>query len=283
MIALEKDDVGPTIGKGGSNIRALQADSGVLDITVVTEKDVGAEGGGGRGRGRSRGRGRGRGRMRGRGPPAPDPSLTAGVDPPYLVVTGTRPSIEKLRQMIEGQIAEREEEANTVKHRLRVNNIPDDFDDEILGEEFEQFGEIREAKVVINGTTGESRGFGFVTFAHRDDMEAAMEEMDGMDVDGYTMAVFEDTGPPGPGGPRGPNYQRQNYQQQRKPDVGSKCYVGGLDFDVGDEALTQAFSGFGCVPSALPPYVSDTRHDPADNYSNPLPNWLCSVEHCPCR
>ncbi len=96
-----------------------------------------------------------------------------------------------------------------------------------------------------------------------------MEEMDGMNVDGYTMAVFEDTGPPGPGGPRGSHRERQSYHQRRKPDVGSKCYVGGLDFDVGDEALTQAFSGFGCVSSTLCPCVSYTLHDPVDNFSNP--------------
>lgn len=154
--------------------------------------------------------------------------------------------------MIEEQVAEREEEASTVKHRLRVNNIPDDFDDEILHQEFEEYGEVSQAKVVIDAKTGESRGFGLVTFVHRDDMEAAMEEMDGMEIDGFILSVVEDTGPPGAGGGRGarPPFQRayQQPQQQRKPDVGSKCYVGGLDFDVGDEALTQAFSGFGCVP-----------------------------------
>ena len=31
-------------------------------------------------------------------------------------------------------------------------------------------------------------------------MEDAIEEMDGIEIDGYLMRVFEDTGPPGPGG-----------------------------------------------------------------------------------
>ena len=53
------------------------------------------------------------------------------------------------------------------KHRIRVNNLPDDFDDEILSEEFVPFGTVSEAKVIMDKETGESRCFGFVTFDDR--------------------------------------------------------------------------------------------------------------------
>ncbi len=76
-----------------------------------------------------------------------------------------------------------------------------------LRQAFERFGEISEAKVVLDRDSGRSRGFGFVTFTQDDAARSAMSEMDGVQLDGRNIKVneAEEKGPrTGGGGGRGP-------------------------------------------------------------------------------
>jgi len=50
---------------------------------------------------------------------------------------------------------------------------------------------VTEAKVITDRETGRSRGFGFVTFDDGEAGQKAMEEMDGVDLDGRTIRVSE--------------------------------------------------------------------------------------------
>ena len=63
--------------------------------------------------------------------------------------------------------------------------------DASLGEAFEQFGEITEAKVITDRETGRSRGFGFVTFVDAAAADTAIAQMDGQALDGRTVRVNE--------------------------------------------------------------------------------------------
>ena len=56
--------------------------------------------------------------------------------------------------------------------------------DDGLRQAFDRFGEVSEAKVIMDRETGRSRGFGFVSFANDDHCQAAMREMDGAQLDG---------------------------------------------------------------------------------------------------
>ncbi|MCB9704336.1 MAG: hypothetical protein H6711_20780 [Myxococcales bacterium] len=56
---------------------------------------------------------------------------------------------------------------------------------------FEQFGPVTEAIVVLDRETGRSRGFGFVTFASRDDGTRALKEMNGAMLDGRAIRIDE--------------------------------------------------------------------------------------------
>ena len=63
--------------------------------------------------------------------------------------------------------------------------------DDGLRQAFDRFGQVAEAKVIMDRETGRSRGFGFVSFDDDGQGSAAMSEMDGAQHDGRTIKVNE--------------------------------------------------------------------------------------------
>jgi RNA recognition motif-containing protein len=87
--------------------------------------------------------------------------------------------------------------------KLFVGGLSWGTTDEGLQGAFSRFGEIVEAKVIMDRETGRSRGFGFVTFANDEGAASAVAEMNGADLDGRSIKVndAEDKGfRPGGGG-----------------------------------------------------------------------------------
>lgn len=76
--------------------------------------------------------------------------------------------------------------------KVFVGGLPRNADDGDLEAAMSHFGHIEEAKVVLDRETGESRCFGFVTFADEDDAQAAIEEGE-VEVLGRTAAIEEAT------------------------------------------------------------------------------------------
>ncbi|MCA9652565.1 MAG: RNA-binding protein [Myxococcales bacterium] len=89
-----------------------------------------------------------------------------------------------------------------MSNKLFVGGLSWNTDDQGLRSAFERFGEVSEAKVVLDRETGRSRGFGFVTMAAADGAQTAMREMDGHELDGRSIRVNEanDRGGGGGGG-----------------------------------------------------------------------------------
>jgi len=73
--------------------------------------------------------------------------------------------------------------------KLFIGGLSWDTNDETLKAAFEKFGDITDAKVIVDRATGRSRGFGFVTFQSNDDAIAAREEMNGQEIDGRQVRV----------------------------------------------------------------------------------------------
>ena len=63
--------------------------------------------------------------------------------------------------------------------------------DDGLRTAFEAFGEVEEAKVIMDRDTGRSRGFGFVTYTDDGVADEAISKMDGASLDGRTIRVNE--------------------------------------------------------------------------------------------
>ncbi|MCS6856183.1 MAG: RNA-binding protein [Sandaracinaceae bacterium] len=75
--------------------------------------------------------------------------------------------------------------------RLFVGGLSWGTTDESLRSAFERFGEVLEAKVIVDRETGRSRGFGFVTFADPQAAQAAAKEMNGAVLDSRVINVGE--------------------------------------------------------------------------------------------
>jgi len=72
---------------------------------------------------------------------------------------------------------------------MYVSNLSFHTTDEGLKALFEPFGAVDSAKIIMDRTTGQSRGFGFVEMASSDEANAAMKGLDNKDVEGRQMSV----------------------------------------------------------------------------------------------
>ena len=93
-----------------------------------------------------------------------------------------------------------------MSNKLFVGSLSWNTDDHGLAAAFERFGEITDAKVITDRDSGRSRGFGFVTFADSSAAQNAVQEMNGVELDGRSINVDiaqERGGGGGGGGRRG--------------------------------------------------------------------------------
>ncbi|MGC6514693.1 MAG: RNA recognition motif domain-containing protein [Myxococcota bacterium] len=91
--------------------------------------------------------------------------------------------------------------------KLFVGGLAWATDDASFFDAFSQFGEVSEAKVILDRETGRSRGFGFVTFADAEAADEAIKAMDGAELDGRTIRVNEAQERRGGGGGGGEMWQ----------------------------------------------------------------------------
>ena len=88
--------------------------------------------------------------------------------------------------------------------KLFVANISRDCTEDELNEAFSKCGEVKSLKIIKDRDTGQSRGFGFVEMANREDGERAIQELHEKEVHGRALVVNEAREQQaGRGGPRG--------------------------------------------------------------------------------
>jgi len=74
-------------------------------------------------------------------------------------------------------------------HKVYVGNLAWSVTSDALREAFNKKGNVLGAKVILDRETGRSRGFGFVSFPSEAEVEAALSEMDGLEVEGRSIRV----------------------------------------------------------------------------------------------
>jgi cold-inducible RNA-binding protein len=75
--------------------------------------------------------------------------------------------------------------------KLYIGNLPFSATDADLREVFGQHGTVTDAIVMMDRTTGRSRGFGFITMSTPDEGHAAITALSGADLGGRKLTVNE--------------------------------------------------------------------------------------------
>lgn len=72
---------------------------------------------------------------------------------------------------------------------IYIGNLTPDTTEEEVRQAFEAFGEIASVKIIRDGATGESRGFGFAEMPNEEQAKAAIEAMNGKELKGNALHV----------------------------------------------------------------------------------------------
>ncbi|MCK5674422.1 MAG: RNA-binding protein [Spirochaetales bacterium] len=75
--------------------------------------------------------------------------------------------------------------------RLYVGNLPFSQNDETLKDLFTDFGTVDNAKVITIRNSGRSKGFGFVEMSTEEEALAAIEKMNGKNIEERELIVNE--------------------------------------------------------------------------------------------
>ncbi|KAI3985089.1 hypothetical protein MKX01_027175 [Papaver californicum] len=87
------------------------------------------------------------------------------------------------------------------RSKLFVGGLSYNTDDQQLKEAFDSFGEVTDARVIMDRDTGRSRGFGFVSYTSEENASQALSSMDGQDLGGRSIRVsYANERPPRTGG-----------------------------------------------------------------------------------
>ncbi|KAK4272872.1 hypothetical protein QN277_021368 [Acacia crassicarpa] len=74
-------------------------------------------------------------------------------------------------------------------NRVHVGNLAWGVDNLALENLFAEQGKVLEAKVIYDRESGRSRGFGFVTYSTAEEVDSAIESLDGVDLNGRAIRV----------------------------------------------------------------------------------------------
>ncbi|RAL38342.1 hypothetical protein DM860_002320 [Cuscuta australis] len=89
-----------------------------------------------------------------------------------------------LRVNFSNQPQSREPLHAETEHKIFVGNLEWSVTSDVLRQSFEKCGNVVGARVLYNGETGRSRGYGFVSYETRGEMELALESLNGMELEG---------------------------------------------------------------------------------------------------
>ena len=75
--------------------------------------------------------------------------------------------------------------------KLYVGNLAYGVSSSDLQQMFEEFGTVNSAQVIMDRDTGRSKGFGFVEMGSDQEAQAAIDALNGKNVDGRNLTVNE--------------------------------------------------------------------------------------------
>jgi len=141
-----------------------------------------------------------------------------------------------------------EREKNEVGTKVYCGNISFETTKETLTEEFTKFGNVLDVYLPVDTRTGFKRGFAFIRMENEADATAAIENMNGMLLEGRTVEVNISL----PRGQAPPKRERVRFEAR------TKIYVGNLPFDTTTDSLSTIFYNYGSVLDCYLPTDMDS-------------------------
>lgn len=111
--------------------------------------------------------------------------------------------------------------------RLFIGGISRDLEDEELKSKFMDHGKITDF-ALMKDENGNSRGFGFITFAKKEMADAAIAALNGQRIKGRPLGVRDADAP------------KEDKPRQKRPD-GARIYVGNIPFKATEDELAALF------------------------------------------
>ncbi len=94
---------------------------------------------------------------------------------------------------------------------IYVGNLSWNLKDQDLTNLFASHGEVVSAKIVTDKFTNRSKGFGFVEMANDEEAQAAINALNGTEVDGRNIVVNESRPKPEGGGAGGGGFKKRSF------------------------------------------------------------------------
>ena len=91
---------------------------------------------------------------------------------------------------------------------IYVGNISYSTNETMLEQSFSAYGTVDSARIITDRDSGRSKGFGFVEMSDQSEAQAAIEALNGTDIDGRSITVNEARPKPAGGGGGGGNRRR---------------------------------------------------------------------------
>jgi RNA recognition motif-containing protein len=98
---------------------------------------------------------------------------------------------------------------NFLKMNIYVGNLSWNLKDQDVANLFSPFGEVTSAKIVMDKFTQRSKGFGFVEMPNDEQAQAAIDQLNGSEVDGRNLVVNESR--PKEGGSGGGGFKKKSF------------------------------------------------------------------------
>ena len=156
------------------------------------------------------------------------------------------PALAVKKPKINGSITDGKPEDNSTK-TIFVGNLSWTVDNDRLSQEFADCGEVISARVQLDRNTGKSRGFGYVTFATTEAVEAAVALTGTKEIDGRILNLDKTT----------ENGASREKRAQAFGDVrgapSKVLFVGNLSWNTVEDTIWDAFSEYGEVASVRIP------------------------------
>lgn len=147
----------------------------------------------------------------------------------------------------QGGPAKKTKTAEDASSTLFVGQLSWNVDDDWLATEFADAGEVVSARVQMDRQSGRSRGFGYVEFATAEQAKAALDTLQGKEIDGRAVKLDIST-------PRQANPVARAKQFGDVPSPASTTlFIGNISWNTTEDMLWEHFGQFGEVSSVRIP------------------------------